>query len=68
MIARSWARRPAQERCGTCSTRPSILLGHQLDRHEQLGQGEQLGDCLLVAAAVLFQGLAGDFHLIGDAP
>ncbi|CRM93575.1 hypothetical protein [Pseudomonas sp. 22 E 5] len=42
------------------------LLRHQLDRHEQLSQGQQLGDCLLVGATVLFQGLAGDFHLIGN--
>ena len=43
------------------------LLRYQLDRHEQLGQGQQLGDCQLVVAAMLFQRLAGDFHLIGDS-
>src|SRR5471030_301743 len=42
------------------------LLRHQLDRHEQLSQGDQLGNGLLVATTVLFQGLAGDFHLIGN--
>jgi hypothetical protein len=43
------------------------LLRHQFDRHEQLGQGLQFGNGLLVVATVLFQRLAGDFHLIGDS-
>ncbi|MCY1408659.1 hypothetical protein D9M71_239840 [compost metagenome] len=42
------------------------LLGHQLDRHEQLGQGEHLGDALLAVATVLFQGLERDVQLLGD--
>jgi len=42
------------------------LLRHQLDRHEQLGQRHQLGNCQLVGATVLFQDLARDFHLIGN--
>ncbi|MNQ65753.1 hypothetical protein D3C85_802180 [compost metagenome] len=43
------------------------LLRHQFDRHEQLGQGQQLGNRCLVVATVLFQRLAGDFHLIGHS-
>ncbi|MNI52605.1 hypothetical protein D3C73_1074010 [compost metagenome] len=43
------------------------LLRYQLDRHEELSQGQQLGNGLLVVATVLFQRLAGDFHLIGNS-
>src|SRR5690606_26707168 len=41
------------------------LLGHQLDRHEQLGQGRLLLLRLLAAAAVFLQGLAGLLQLLG---
>src|SRR5450830_1749125 len=41
------------------------LLRYQFDRHEQLGQGQQFGNRRLVVATVLFQGLAGDLHLVG---
>src|SRR5690606_31401114 len=34
--------------------------------HEQLGQGGHFGDAGLVAAAVLGDGLADDFQLVGD--
>ncbi|MNN16534.1 hypothetical protein D3C81_1296770 [compost metagenome] len=39
------------------------LLGHQLDRHEQLSQVEHRLDAVLVAAAVLLQYLEGSVQL-----
>ena len=42
------------------------LLGHQLDRHEQLGQAGEFGGGLLAAATVLLQGLLGLVELLGD--
>src|SRR5690606_4196884 len=43
-----------------------VLLGYELDRHEQDAQGFQLGSGLLAATAVLLQGLVGNFQLVGD--
>ncbi len=41
-----------------------VLLGHQLDRHEQGSQGFQFGDGLRAAAFVLLQRLANLFQLL----
>src|SRR5690606_3814443 len=42
-----------------------VLLGNQLDRHEQFGEGGQFGLALLAAAVVLLEGLANLFELLG---
>src|SRR5690606_16426964 len=48
------------------SDQGGVLLGHQLDGHEQLGQGFQFGDGLVAAAVVLLQGLADLLELLLD--
>src|SRR3989338_3948190 len=42
-----------------------VLLGDQLDRHEQQGQFFQLGNALLAVAAMLLQDLVGHGQLVG---
>src|SRR5471030_1499167 len=64
-IARELAQEVGTRHAGITNTLDQAfeLLRYQFDRHEQLGQRQQFGDSRLVAAAVLFQRLAGDFHL-----
>src|SRR5690606_10054670 len=44
-----------------------VLLGYELDRHEQDAQGVQLGIGLLAATAVFFQGLVRNFQQVGNS-
>src|SRR5690606_33005460 len=43
-----------------------VLLGDELDRHEQRGQFLHGVGRLLAATAMLLQGLLGDFQLVGN--
>src|SRR3990167_9208884 len=43
-----------------------VLLGHQLDRHKQLGHFFQRGDALLAATAMLFKGFLGQVERVAN--